>query len=158
FGADFESRRDVQEEALPLLMDLLIDKRSGHKGRHFKVAVEGEYEMFPHALQQPYPPIYLAGATERSIATAGRMGFGLMLSTWTPSQELGRQTAAYRQHLEETPVRLRGNPGRGHIDIARWTYVAETDAKAKAESEAGIMRHLKHFSSGHTSGYLGTVS
>jgi alkanesulfonate monooxygenase SsuD/methylene tetrahydromethanopterin reductase-like flavin-dependent oxidoreductase (luciferase family) len=86
------------------------------------------------------------------------MGFGLMLSTWTPFAELARQTAAYREHLEETPARLRGNPGRGHIDIARWTYVAETDAKAKAESEAGIMRHLKHFASGHTSGYLGTVS
>ncbi len=71
---------------------------------------------------------------------------------------MARQTAAYRKHLEETPARLRGNPGRGHIDVARWTYVAETDAKAKAESEAGIMRHLKHFASGHTSGYLGTVS
>jgi alkanesulfonate monooxygenase SsuD/methylene tetrahydromethanopterin reductase-like flavin-dependent oxidoreductase (luciferase family) len=86
------------------------------------------------------------------------MGFGLMLSTWTPFAELARQTAAYRRHLEETPARLRANPARGHIDIARWTYVAETDAKARTESEAGIMRHLEHFASGHTSGYLGTVS
>jgi len=42
--------------------------------------------------------------------------------------------------------------------VVRWTYLAETDAKAKRESEAGMMRHLQHFSSGHTSGYLGTVS
>ena len=158
FGIDFDARRDIQEEALPLLMDIFLDKRTDHHGRYFKLKVDGEYELFPHALQQPHPPIFLAGATERSIAVAGRMGFGLMLSTWTPFAELARQTAAYREHLEETPARLRGNPGRGHIDIARWTYVAETDAKAKAESEAGIMRHLKHFASGHTSGYLGTVS
>jgi alkanesulfonate monooxygenase SsuD/methylene tetrahydromethanopterin reductase-like flavin-dependent oxidoreductase (luciferase family) len=158
FGVDFEGRREIQEEALPLLMDIFLDKRTDHRGKYFKLKVDGEYELFPHSLQQPHPPIFLAGATERSIAVAGRMGFGLMLSTWTPFAELARQTAAYRKHLEETPSRLRGNPGRGHIDVARWTYVAETDAKAKAESEAGIMRHLKHFASGHTSGYLGTVS
>ena len=158
FGVDFEARRDIQEEALPLLMDICLDKRTDHRGKYFKLKVDGEYELFPHSVQQPHPPIFLAGATERSIAVAGRMGFGLMLSTWTPFAELARQTAAYRKHLEETPARLRGNPGRDHIDVARWTYVAETDAKAKPESEAGIMRHLKHFASGHTSGYLGTVS
>jgi alkanesulfonate monooxygenase SsuD/methylene tetrahydromethanopterin reductase-like flavin-dependent oxidoreductase (luciferase family) len=53
---------------------------------------------------------------------------------------------------------LRDNPARGHVDVARWVYVAATDAKAKQESEAGILRSLQHFSSGHTSGYLGTVS
>lgn len=158
FGVDFEARRDIQEEALPLLMDIFLDKRTDHHGKYFKLKVDGAYELFPHSLQQPYPPIFLAGATERSIAVAGRMGFGLMLSTWTPFAELARQTALYRKHLEETPARLRGNPARGHVDIARWTYVAESDAKARAESEAGIMRHLKHFASGHTSGYLGTVS
>jgi alkanesulfonate monooxygenase SsuD/methylene tetrahydromethanopterin reductase-like flavin-dependent oxidoreductase (luciferase family) len=158
FGVDFEARRDIQEEALPLLMDIFHSKRADHSGKHFRLKVDGEYELFPHSLQQPHPPIFLAGATERSIAVAGRMGFGLMLSTWTPFAELARQTAAYRKQLEETPPRLRANPARGHIDIARWTYVAETDAKAKAESEAGIMRHLQHFASGHTSGYLGTVS
>src|SRR5919197_801462 len=99
-----------------------------------------------------------AGATERSIGVAGRMGFGLMLSSWTPTDELTRQVAKYRAHLDETPPPLRANPARGHVDVVRWTYVAETDVKARRESEAGIMRHLAHFASGHTSGYLGTVS
>src|SRR6267154_1044105 len=85
-----------------------------------------KYELFPHALQQPHPPIFLAGATERSIAVAGRMGFGLMLSTWTPFEELARQTAKYRALLEETPAALRTNPARGQVDVARLVYVAET--------------------------------
>jgi alkanesulfonate monooxygenase SsuD/methylene tetrahydromethanopterin reductase-like flavin-dependent oxidoreductase (luciferase family) len=80
-----------------------------------------------------------------------------MLSSWTPFAELARQTARYRAHLEETPDELQANPARGHIDIARLVYVAETDAIARRDSEAGILRHLSHFSSGHTSGYLGTV-
>jgi alkanesulfonate monooxygenase SsuD/methylene tetrahydromethanopterin reductase-like flavin-dependent oxidoreductase (luciferase family) len=157
FGVDFEARRDIQEEALPLLMELFHKKRSAHQGRHFRVKVDGDYELFPQALQGPHPPILLAGATERSITVAGRMGFGLMLSTWTPFEGLAKQVKRYRDALAETPAELRRNPARGHVDIARWVYVAESDAKAKAESEAGILRHQAHFFSGHTSGYLGTV-
>lgn len=158
FGAEFEARREVQEEALPLLLDLFHDKRVHHHGKHFRFSVHGEYEIFPQAVQQPHPPIFLAGATERSIAVAGRMGLGLMLSSWTPFETLARQVAGYRRHLEETPPPLRHNPARGHVDIARWVYVAETDAKARAESEDGILRHQSHFSGAHTSGYLGTVA
>jgi alkanesulfonate monooxygenase SsuD/methylene tetrahydromethanopterin reductase-like flavin-dependent oxidoreductase (luciferase family) len=157
FGVDFEGRRDIQEEALPLLMELMVKKRADHNGKHFTVKVDGAYELFPHALQAPHPPVYLAGATERSITVAGRIGFGLMLSSWTPFGDLARQTAQYRAHLDETPAQLRANPARGLIDIARLVYVAETDAIARRESEPGILRHLAHFASGHTSGYLGTV-
>jgi alkanesulfonate monooxygenase SsuD/methylene tetrahydromethanopterin reductase-like flavin-dependent oxidoreductase (luciferase family) len=158
FGIDFDARRDIQEEALPLLMDLFHSKRADHQGKYFDVNVSGPYELFPHAVQTPHPPIFLAGATDRSIGVAARMGFGLFLSSWTPFAELARQSAAYRALLPETPQRLRSNPARGHVDVARWVYVADTDAKAKHESEPGIMRNLAHFGSGHTSGYLGTVS
>src|SRR6202166_2969561 len=158
FGVDFERRRDIQEEAIPALMELFHTKRIDHYGDYFSMKVDGAYELFPHSLQQPHPPIFLAGATERSIGVATRMGFALFLSSWTPFAELARQAAVYRTGLEQTPTQLRANPARGHVDIARWVYVAETDAKAKRESEAGIMRNLAHFSSGHTSGYLGTVS
>jgi alkanesulfonate monooxygenase SsuD/methylene tetrahydromethanopterin reductase-like flavin-dependent oxidoreductase (luciferase family) len=157
FGVDFEARRDIQEEALSLLMALFHRKRVAHQGAHFHVKVAGEYELFPHCLQQPHPPILMAGATDRSISVAGRLGFGLMLSTWTPFDGLARQVKRYRDALEETPAEYRRNPARGHVDIARWVYVAETDAKARAESEAGLLRHQAHFFSGHTSGYLGTV-
>jgi alkanesulfonate monooxygenase SsuD/methylene tetrahydromethanopterin reductase-like flavin-dependent oxidoreductase (luciferase family) len=158
FGVDFDMRRDIQEEALPLLLDLFHFKRVEHHGERFRFKVGGQYEIFPHTIQQPHPPIFLAGATDRSIGAAARMGLGLFLSSWTPFAELGRQSANYRALLTETPQALRDNPARGHVDVARWVYVAETDAKAKRESEAGIMRNLAHFGSGHTSGYLGTVS
>ena len=100
----------------------------------------------------------MAGATDRSISVAARMGFGLLLSTWTPFDGLARQIAHYRAELAHTPAELRKNPAYGHVDVARYVYVAETDARARAESEAVILRHLKHFSSSHTSGYLGTVA
>jgi len=158
FGIDFAGRRDIQEEALPLLMDLFLNKRVDHRGKHFRAKVDGAYEIFPHTLQQPHPPIFMASSTERSVKVAGRMGFGMLMSSFTPFAELARQTAIYRAALEETPSALRGNPARGHTDVTRFIYVAETDARAKQDSEAGLMRHFTHFASGHTSGYLGTVS
>jgi alkanesulfonate monooxygenase SsuD/methylene tetrahydromethanopterin reductase-like flavin-dependent oxidoreductase (luciferase family) len=103
FGADFDGRRDVQEEALPLVLELLQRKRIDHRGKQFNFKVDGSYEIFPHALQEPHPPIFLAGATERSIGTAARMGLGLFLSSWTPFDELARQSAHYRALLAETP-------------------------------------------------------
>jgi len=71
---------------------------------------------------------------------------------------LAKQVAIYRAALEETPPRLRANPAHGHVDVARWVYVAETDAEAKRDSEEGIIRHLTHFLGGATAGYLGNVS
>src|SRR6185437_9444720 len=88
FGVDFAARRDIQEEALPLLLDLMRKKRVDHRGEHFRYKVDGDYELFQHAVQEPHPPVFLAGATYRSIAVAGRMGLGLMLSTWTPFEVL----------------------------------------------------------------------
>src|SRR5271165_3234499 len=72
FGIDFEQRRDIQEEALPLLLELFHKKRCNHQGKHFRFKVDGDYELLPHALQQPHPPLFLAGATDRSIAVAAR--------------------------------------------------------------------------------------
>src|SRR3954464_15008500 len=91
FGIDFEGRRDIQEEALPLLLDLFHRRRAAHQGQHFNVKVDGDYQLFPHALQEPHPPIFLAGATDRSIGVDAHMGFGLLLSDWTPFEGSERQ-------------------------------------------------------------------
>lgn len=158
FGLDFEARRDMQEEAVGILLDLARTGRSARKGKHFTVDISGDYELLPQSVQRPYPPLFLAGATDRSIGTAGRLGFGLMLSTLTPFDTLAKQTALYRTYLAEASTEARANPGCGKIDIARWVYVAESDAQAKKDSAEGLMRHLNHFFGGHQSGYLGQVS
>jgi alkanesulfonate monooxygenase SsuD/methylene tetrahydromethanopterin reductase-like flavin-dependent oxidoreductase (luciferase family) len=158
FGIDFEARRDIQEEAIPLLLKLFREKQAAQDGKHFKLKVDGDYQLFPHPIQQPHPPIFLAGATDRSIGVAGRTGFGLMLSTWTSFDGLAKHAQIYRENSAKAPADMRVNPAHGHLDIARYVYVAETDAKARAESEAGILKHQSHFASSLTSGYLGTVA
>jgi alkanesulfonate monooxygenase SsuD/methylene tetrahydromethanopterin reductase-like flavin-dependent oxidoreductase (luciferase family) len=81
-----------------------------------------------------------------------------MLSTLPSFETLGRQIAFYRGHCAGAPAHLAANPAHRKVDVARWVYVAETDAEAKRDSEEGIIRHLTHFMSGATAGYLGNVS
>jgi alkanesulfonate monooxygenase SsuD/methylene tetrahydromethanopterin reductase-like flavin-dependent oxidoreductase (luciferase family) len=158
FGRDFDARRDVQEEAIGLILDLLHTRRARHAGRHFRATIEGDYEVFPVSLQQPHPPLFMAAGTERSMAYAAEHGFGLMLSTLPSAETLARQIGFYRRHLPAAPAPLNQNPGFGKIDIARWVYVADTDADAKRDTADGIVKHIAHFMSGATAGYLGNVS
>jgi alkanesulfonate monooxygenase SsuD/methylene tetrahydromethanopterin reductase-like flavin-dependent oxidoreductase (luciferase family) len=158
FGREFDERRDVQEEAIGLILELLHARRVKHQGAHFTATIEGEFEIFPVSLQHPHPPLFMAAGTERSMAYAARHGFGLMLSTLPSFDTLATQIAFYRRHCAEAPALLAGNPAHGKVDVARWVYVAETDAEAKRDSAEGIVRHLTHFMGSATAGYLGSVS
>lgn len=157
-GRDFDSRRDMVEEAVGLMFEAFHRRRWTHQGRFFRGRVEGPYEMLPVPVQEPYPPLYMAAGTDRSIGFAGRNGFGLMLSTLPSAETLARQIALYRQALATAPAERRLNPAAGQVDIARYVYVAETDAEARADTEEAILRHIAHFGGAGTSGYLGSVS
>lgn len=157
-GRDFESRRDVQEEAIDLILELLHKRRVKHAGTHFRATIEGEYEVFPVSVQQPHPPLFMAAATDRSMGYAARHGFGIMLSALPSVETLAKQIEFYRGEMTNAPAPLDRNPGFGKVDIARWVYVAATDAEARRDTEQGIVRHIAHFMSGATSGYLGNVS
>jgi hypothetical protein len=158
FGRDFAARHDRQEEALALILELLHTRRTTHQGPYFQATIAGKYEVFPVSVQQPHPPLFIAAGTDRSLAYAARHGFGLMLSTLPSFETLARQVRFYREHVQEARVPLDQNPACGNVDVARWVYVAETDAAAKRDTEAGIVRHISHFLSAATLGYLGTVS
>ncbi|MFF7944710.1 LLM class flavin-dependent oxidoreductase [Nocardia gamkensis] len=157
-GGNFDGRRDVQVEALEVLMTLLTEHRIDHHGDHFDISVGGDYEVLPHSLQQPYPPLYMAAASEQSIGLGARFGLGLLLSTLMPFGEVAEVSAFYREKCDQTAEVYTQNPGFRDIDLARFVYVADTDAEAKAQSAEGIMRHIASFTQGQTSGYLGTVN
>ncbi len=157
-GIPFEERRDIQEEAIPIILDAFHTGKLAHDGAHFRHRVEGEYQIYPVSLQRPHPPFYMAAGTSRSIEAAARHGFGLMLSTLPAFATLAEQIALYRAAMAAAPAPWNANPAFGSVNIARWVYVAETDARAREESAAGIIRHLEGFLGKKTAGYLGQVS
>lgn len=157
FGIPFDDRRDIQEEAIDMILEAFHTGRVNHSGEHFSNRVDGDYEILPRSIQQPHPPLYMAGGSERSIGYGAEKGMGLMLSTLTRTDDLANQIAHYRKRMTDASSDLTANPAFGHVDVARWVYVAETDAKAKEESEAGIVKHISAFMGKNTAGYLGTV-
>jgi alkanesulfonate monooxygenase SsuD/methylene tetrahydromethanopterin reductase-like flavin-dependent oxidoreductase (luciferase family) len=154
-GIDFDSRRDVQVEALEVMLKLFRERRIDFEGNAVRSHIGGDYELFPHSLQRPHPPLYMAAGSEQSIAAAARYGFALMLSSLPRVDVMARQTARYRELLDGDDAAYRDNPPRGDVLINRFVYVADSDAEAKADSEAGVLKHLAHI--GGQGNYMTTV-
>ena len=158
-GVDFETRRERQAEAIPLILQGFHDKRVSANGKHFQFAVGDDYEIFPQPMQQPHPPFYMGAGTEESMRLAAINGFGLMQSSLPSVDRIGENIEWYRSHMKSAPDPLNKNPAFGRVDVVRMVYVAPTDQQAKEESEAGITHHMKTFMSGVTAGgYLGDVT
>jgi alkanesulfonate monooxygenase SsuD/methylene tetrahydromethanopterin reductase-like flavin-dependent oxidoreductase (luciferase family) len=112
-GKDFDNRRDIVEESIGLMFDAWHRHRWDHKGKYYKGTVKEPYEMLPHPIQMPHPPLYMAGGTDRSIGYSGRNGFGLMLSTLPGVETLAAQTALYKRELANGHAGAAQEPGRG---------------------------------------------
>ena len=159
-GISYEERREIQYEAIPLILDAFHKKQDlKADGKYFKYAVGEGYEIFPQPLQQPHPPLFMGAGSDSSMKFAAENGFGLMQSTLPDLETIASHVDFYRRHMAAAPAPLNQNPAFGKVDVVRMTYVAPTDAQAKAESEEGIVKHMKgFFSSGETGGYLGDVA
>jgi alkanesulfonate monooxygenase SsuD/methylene tetrahydromethanopterin reductase-like flavin-dependent oxidoreductase (luciferase family) len=157
-GIDYERRREMQAEAIPLILKGFHEKRVSARGKHYNFTVGEEYEIFPQPVQQPHPPIYLGAGTEGSILQAARNGFGFMQGTFPSFEKLAELIAFYRAHMREAPDPLNRNPAFGQADVVRMVYVAASDRRAREESEEGIVRHMTSFLSGGAGRYLGDVA
>ena len=62
FGIPFDARHDIQEEAIPLILDAFHTRKVNHEGTHFQHQVEGDHEIYPVSVQQPHPPFYMPPA------------------------------------------------------------------------------------------------
>ena len=158
-GADFENRRAYQAEALKVIMSLFHTHQVEHKGVHLPdINITGDYEILPHSIQQPHPPMYMGAASEESIALCASYGLGLLMSTLTPIQQLAPKAKFYSDQCDATEAPYNANPGHGSVGIGRMVYVAETDTQAKEEAGESVVRHVHSFTGASTSGYLGTIS
>jgi alkanesulfonate monooxygenase SsuD/methylene tetrahydromethanopterin reductase-like flavin-dependent oxidoreductase (luciferase family) len=157
-GVDYEARRDIQEEAIPLILKGFHEKRLTAAGKYYNFKIEEPYELYPLPVQQPHPPIFMGAGTDRSMTQAARWGFGLMQSTLPDVATIGQHIETYRSHMKEAIAPYDKNPAFGEVDVARLVYVAPTDAQAKEESAEAVVRHVRSFITGGTGRYFGEVT
>ncbi len=154
-GVDFDSRREVQIEALEVLMKLFHEHKIRFDGKAVRANIEGDFELFPRSPQEPHPPLYMAVGSEPSMTAAARYGFAIMLSSLPATEVLEQQTARYRELTSTIASRFAKNPARGEVLINRFIHVAASDAEARKESEEGVLKHLAHIQS--QGNYMTTV-
>jgi probable F420-dependent oxidoreductase len=75
-GADFDARNGIMDEALQVIRMAWSDSPVTFVGRHFSAT---EIWPRPRPRQQPHPPIWIGGNTERSVRRAVEYGDG-----WSP--------------------------------------------------------------------------
>ena len=93
----------------------------------------------PRPYQQPHPPIRIAGASEDTFPTLGRLGYPLFVAVRSGSLSgLAPDLKAYRDAYDEA-----GHPGQGEVYLRLSMHVGDTDQQALDEGEPSIMAGYK---------------
>lgn len=117
FHVEAETARARSDEATALVLQLLTEENVSFKGRWHQS--EG-VTTFPRLIQSQLP-VWIATATEATVAEAGRRGFGLMAGhAWSP-RFIGDLGKTYREA---------GGAGDPDFVILRTVCVADTDEAA----------------------------
>jgi alkanesulfonate monooxygenase len=98
-----DERYDHADEFLEVWKRLLAGETVDHKGRH--VEVKGARQLFP-AVQQPHPPLYFGGSSNRAHHTAAKH-VELYLSWGEPPSEVARKFADVRKRAEKEGRQVR---------------------------------------------------
>ena len=125
FDVDVSQGRAAFEESLEVLLKAWTEEDFTFDGRF--VRVPHPTTVLPRPLQQPHPPLWLAGSSADSIELVGRLGMTPITSVALGPERLAEQRAEYQQ--------ARARHGRAHepLDVVAHghTFVAETDAEVR---------------------------
>lgn len=131
FGGRLEDSRAAFDESIELLLKAWTEEDFTHDGRF--VQVLRPTTVLPRPLQQPHPPIWIAGTSEESYDLIARLGAGAIVSAGHDLAPLRRARDAVRA------ARVRhGRPAEGAPLIAHLhTHVAPSTEAARRALDAG---------------------
>jgi probable F420-dependent oxidoreductase len=99
FGVEFDEGRARFDEATEVILGLWTHERFTHRGRFWDFE---DVTIYPRPVQQPHPPIWIAGLSEASLARAGRNGHNIMTVAHPRTPEETRPgVTAWRKSLAE---------------------------------------------------------
>ncbi|HEY7892487.1 MAG TPA: LLM class flavin-dependent oxidoreductase [Solirubrobacteraceae bacterium] len=114
FGID-QNQADARfEESLEVLRRAWTSRdRFSHRGRFWSFE---DIVVEPAPAQSPYPPIWVAAASEASIRRAAARGYNLILDQYASVEQIRERIGWF---------------GDGNVAVARQTYVAHSRAEAE---------------------------
>jgi alkanesulfonate monooxygenase SsuD/methylene tetrahydromethanopterin reductase-like flavin-dependent oxidoreductase (luciferase family) len=133
FGVPQDQSSAMFEESYEILTRALSGEKFAYDGQFWKV--EEELEIFPKPLQKPYPPIYVASVSSRSLDVAARLGISLLRAPQFSSvKAVAEGFAHYENKLREHGF----DPAALDQPLSLRVHVAPTDDEAKAETEHAL--------------------
>lgn len=135
YGIPREESRPRFEEAAEVILKAWANERFTHHGTfwHFE-----DVPVYPRPMQQPHPPIWVAGHSPESLGWAGRHGFNIMTVAHPfPPEHYRPGLAAWRQGLAEAGLK----PGERHCKLHLRVWIDEDAERAREVAEAAIRRY-----------------
>ena len=146
YGVDRGESPARLAEAIDVIRKAWSQERFSHDGRfwHFE-----DTSLYPRPAQQPSPPIWVAGTSERTLRWAGQQGFNIMTVAHAGAPEgLRKAVAAWREGLSEGERDLSDHRCKIHLRV----YVHPDREKAREVAEAAIIRYENIAQTGRATG------
>ena len=135
FGVARENDRQRLQEALDIILKAWGSERASHLGRFWQFE---ELTLYPRPIQQPHPPIWVAGTSAEGLGWAGRNGYHIMtVGHPHPPVKVRLGVEAWKQGLIESGFNPRERFCQYHVR----THVNESAERAKAIAMPAISRY-----------------
>jgi alkanesulfonate monooxygenase SsuD/methylene tetrahydromethanopterin reductase-like flavin-dependent oxidoreductase (luciferase family) len=140
FGINPADTRPMWEEALGFIVGAMTEEVFEWDGKYFQAPPRA---VLPKPLQQPHPPLWVAGSGEDSHRIAGELGLGLLSFTMlVPPSELGRRVGIYRDAIGRAkPV---GKTVNNQVAAYTLVHCAETSEEARRNAEEEILKFISY--------------
>jgi len=135
FGVTRENDRQRLREAIDVILKVWGHERVGHKGEFWSF---DELTLYPRPIQQPHPPIWVAGTSAEGLGWAGRQGYHIMtVGHPHPPEKVRPGVEAWKQGL----IAAGFDPKEKHCQFHVRTHVNDSAAQARAIGMAAIQRY-----------------
>ena len=96
FGILNEQTRDMWEEAIRAIPKMWTQDLFAHEGKHFSVP---ERCILPKPVQKPHPPLWVTASNPGTVKTAGEMGIGVAMFSFSDPEVLRPLVETYKEAI-----------------------------------------------------------
>lgn len=135
FSLPREEDKERVDGALKIILKAWSCERVSHEGKFWRFE---EVTLYPRPVQQPHPPVWVAGTSAETLGWAGRNGYHIMtVGHPHPPDKVRLGVAAWQKGLIEAGL----DPTERRCQLHVRTWVDESSEKARAVAAPAITRY-----------------
>lgn len=137
YGISYAESKERFAEALEVIKRAWTEPTVSYEGKFHKIK---NVAVMPRPYQKPLPDIRIAATSPDTFVTNGKLGYPIFVAVRTERfSDLVPDIQRYREAFAAA-----GHPGKPQVYLRVPAYVADTDARARAEAGPGIQLLFKN--------------